>query len=56
MMDLAVPPSSVWAAYNAWGDGMVADKHIAVYPFAGHAAGEDVQRWNQLGVLAQLFS
>jgi len=56
MMDQAVPPSSVWAAYNAWGDGMVADKHIAVYPFAGHAAGEDVQRWNQLGVLAQLFS
>ena len=56
MIDQAVPPSSVWAAYNAWGDGMVADKHIAVYPFAGHAAGEDVQRWNQLGVLAQLFS
>ncbi|MES6993268.1 acetylxylan esterase [Cutibacterium acnes] len=56
MMDQAVPPSSVWAAYNAWGDGMVADKHIAVYPFAGHAAGEDVQRWHQLGVLAQLFS
>ena len=56
MMDQLVPPSSVWAAYNAWGDGMVADKQIAVYPFAGHSAGEDVQRWNQLGVLALLLN
>ncbi|MSS44952.1 acetylxylan esterase [Cutibacterium sp. WCA-380-WT-3A] len=56
MMDQVVPPSSVWAAYNAWGDGMVADKQIVAYPFAGHAAGEDVQLWNQLGVMAQLFS
>lgn len=55
MMDPVVPPSTVWAAYNAWGDGMVADKRINVYPFAEHPAGEDVQRWNQLGVMAELF-
>ncbi|MDO4412753.1 alpha/beta fold hydrolase [Cutibacterium sp.] len=56
MMDQVVPPSSVWAAYNAWGNGEVTDKHIDIYPFAGHKAGEDFQLWNQLVVMEQLFS
>lgn len=56
MMDDVCPPSSAWAAYNHWGEragGVLKD--INVYPFANHAAGEDVQTWNQLGLLRQVL-
>lgn len=60
MMDGTCPPSSAWAAYNAWGgrpgSGTAqATKDITVYPFAQHPAGEDVQTWNQLGVLQKVL-
>lgn len=56
MMDPVCPPSTAWAAFNHWGErnpGVLKD--INVYPFAEHGAGEDVQTWNQLGLLAQVL-
>jgi cephalosporin-C deacetylase len=41
LMDPTCPPSTVYAAYNAWGGG---SKDITVYPFNGHEGGEELQR------------
>lgn len=56
MMDATCPPSTAWAAYNAWaGAAGGVTKDITVYPFAEHPAGEEVQTWNQLGLLDQIL-
>lgn len=61
MMDPVCPPSGCWAAYNLWGElsprgRQGTPKQMAVYPFAQHSAGEDVQTWNQLGVMERLLT
>jgi cephalosporin-C deacetylase len=56
MMDDTCPPSTAWAAYNRWGEtGGGVMKDINVYPFAQHPGGEEVQTWNQLGLLEKIF-
>ncbi len=44
LMDMVCPPSTVYAAYNRWGElkGEVA-KDITVYPFNGHEGGQAYQ-------------
>ncbi|GAA4768460.1 acetylxylan esterase [Microbacterium gilvum] len=50
LMDTTCPPSTVFAAFNAWaGD----DKAIEVYPFNGHEGGTGVQRRLQLDWLRE---
>ena len=48
LSDAVCPPSTVFTAYNAWGGS----KNIEVYPYNGHEGGGDVQKWKQLGWLA----
>lgn len=48
LADLICPPSTVYAAFNAYGSE---DKQIEVYPHNGHEGGLDVQHWKQLGWL-----
>lgn len=45
LMDQVCPPSTVFAAYNAWGSD---DKSIEVYPFNGHEGGGVYHRAAQL--------
>ena len=44
LMDMICPPSTVYAAFNRWGElrGEVA-KRIEVYPFNGHEGGQNYQ-------------
>lgn len=48
LMDQTCPPSSVYAAYNAY----AGDKRIQVYPFNGHEGGQAVHQVEQLAFLA----
>lgn len=48
LMDQVCPPSSVYAAYNAYRG----DKQIRVYPFNGHEGGQAVHQVDQLVFLA----
>lgn len=50
LMDETCPPSTVFAAFNAWGS---ADKAIEVYPFNGHEGGSAHHRRAQLAWLAE---
>jgi cephalosporin-C deacetylase len=53
LMDPTCPPSTVYAAYNAWSGS----KEIVVYPFNGHEGGEELQRrrrFDWLGKQVQL--
>lgn len=44
LMDQVCPPSTVYAAYNRWGElGGTVAKDIVVYPFNGHEGGQDYQ-------------
>nr|WP_245325226.1 acetylxylan esterase [Microbacterium amylolyticum] len=45
LMDLTCPPSTVFAAFNAWGSD---DRQIEVYPFNDHEGGGPHQRRIQL--------
>ena len=45
LMDTTCPPSTVFAAFNAWAGE---DKSIEVYPFNGHEGGTGYQRVKQL--------
>ncbi|WP_203568922.1 acetylxylan esterase [Aestuariimicrobium ganziense] len=45
LMDQICPPSTVYAAFNAWGDP---DQQINVYSHNGHEGGREVQTWAQL--------
>lgn len=56
MMDPVCPPSTVWAAYNLWGAPPGVERDMAVYPFAEHACGEDLQTWNQLAIMERAFA
>ena len=47
-MDEVCPPSTVYAAYNAY----AGPKQIRSYPFAGHEDGRAAQRAEQLRWLA----
>ncbi|KQZ05094.1 acetyl xylan esterase [Microbacterium sp. Root53] len=49
LMDVICPPSTVFAAYNAWGGE---DRRIEVYPFNDHEGGGAFQRRAQLDWLA----
>lgn len=49
LMDPTCPPSTVYAAYNAWGTD---HKDIAVYPFNGHEGGQELQKRRRLDWLA----
>ena len=58
LMDATCPPSTVYAAYNAYGDaaaadGSAVDKDIAVYPFNEHEGGQGVQLARQMRWLAE---
>ncbi|HET9649821.1 MAG TPA: acetylxylan esterase [Microlunatus sp.] len=59
LMDLTCPPSTVYAAYNRWGelapDGVPA-KQIAIYPHNDHEGGEAYQYDRQLDWFTSLFS
>jgi cephalosporin-C deacetylase-like acetyl esterase len=52
-MDQICPPSTVYAAYHAWGH---ADKAITYYPWNGHEGGDDHHTWHTLQWLAERFS
>jgi len=43
LMDFTCPPSTVFAAYNAWGDhaGVPVEKEITVYPYNNHEGGQE---------------
>ncbi len=45
LMDQVCPPSTVFAAYNAWGSD---DKEIEVFPWNGHEGGTDHHSWRRL--------
>jgi cephalosporin-C deacetylase len=51
LQDDVCPPSTVYAAYNAYGG----PRQIIEYPFNDHEGGEGFQRQAQLGWLADLF-
>ena len=51
LADLICPPSTVYAAYNAFGG----PKRITVYPYNDHEGGRDVQAWRQLLWLQELM-
>ena len=44
LMDQTCPPSTVYAAYNAWAG---ADKRIVEYPFNDHEGGQALPRPRQ---------
>lgn len=45
LMDQVCPPSTVFAAFNAWGSD---DKQIEVFPWNGHEGGSDHHAWQRL--------
>jgi cephalosporin-C deacetylase len=51
-MDQICPPSTVYAAYHAWGHD---DKEITYYPWNGHEGGGDHHTWHTLHWLAKRF-
>ena len=51
LQDDVCPPSTVYAAYNAYGG----PRQIVEYPFNDHEGGEGFQRQAQLGWLADLL-
>jgi cephalosporin-C deacetylase-like acetyl esterase len=51
-MDQICPPSTVYAAYRAWGHE---DKAITYYPWNGHEGGSDHHTWHTLQWLAERF-
>ncbi|MGA4668929.1 acetylxylan esterase [Propionibacteriaceae bacterium Y1923] len=56
LMDQVCPPSTVFAAYNAWGSSHeeASESVIKVYSHAGHEGGAAVQTWEQLAWLEAL--
>lgn len=55
LMDQVCPPSTVFAAYNAWSDDHeeTPDTDIKVYPHSQHEGGRETQVWECLGWLAE---
>jgi cephalosporin-C deacetylase len=53
LMDTICPPSTVYAAFNAYGDGAGAEKEITVYPFNNHEGGQQFHDGVKLAWLAQ---
>ena len=51
LMDEVCPPSTVFAAFNAYGG---ADKRISVHPYNGHEGGGAFQHAEQLRFMAEL--
>lgn len=56
LMDQVCPPSTVFAAYNAWGSEHEesSETMIKVYTHSGHEGGGPVQVWEQLAWLEAL--
>jgi cephalosporin-C deacetylase len=55
LMDETCPPSTVFAAFNAYGERAgAADKDIAVYPFNGHEGGGPHQAARQWDFVRRL--
>jgi len=52
LMDTVCPPSTVFAAYNAWGG---AQKEMRVYEFNGHEGGGDYQTQEKIRFLQELW-
>lgn len=52
LMDLVCPPSTVYAAYRAWGG----PKRIVEYPWNGHEGGQAFQEREQLRWVADLLA
>lgn len=52
LMDTVCPPSTVFAAYNAYGG----PSEIDIWPYNGHDGGAQLQRMRQLQWLADLLS
>lgn len=50
LMDPICPPSTVFAAFNAWAG---ADRELVEYPFNGHEGGDQLQLRRRLDWLAQ---
>ena len=50
LMDTTCPPSTVFAAYHAWGGS---DKQIDVYPWNMHEGGTDHHTWHRLAWLQE---
>lgn len=61
LMDVTCPPSTVFAAYNAYGSGRAGLDHdpvgkdIGVYPYNGHEGGGAFQRADQLAFVHRLL-
>lgn len=55
MMDQTCPPSTVFAAYHAYGGSSHVPKEIAVYEFNDHEGGEAFQQRRQLRWLAEVL-
>lgn len=55
LMDMVCPPSTVFAAYNTYGErsgaAATGDRDITVYPFNGHEGGQGFRFDEQLGWL-----
>lgn len=51
LMDNICPPSTVYAAYNAW----AGKKEIVEYPFNNHEGGQNEQFGRQVDYVAELF-
>ncbi len=58
LMDMVCPPSTVYAAYNWYGDRSAPDvrKQIEIYPYNGHEGGEAHQVTRQLEFVQSLFA
>lgn len=57
LMDTICPPSTVYAAFNRYGElSGGAPKSIEVYPFNGHEGGAAHQRAKQIRFLQELFA
>ncbi|MCU1534731.1 MAG: acetylxylan esterase [Glaciihabitans sp.] len=58
LMDQVCPPSSVFAAFNAYGTagGASPDRQIEVYPFNGHEGGAEEHQARKYAWLRSLFA
>ena len=53
LMDDTCPPSTVFAAFNAWGGE---PKEILVYPYNRHEGGQQFHDVRRLAFLHELFA
>jgi cephalosporin-C deacetylase len=56
MMDLTCPPSTVFAAFNAYGGDEPVEKQIEVYEFNDHEGGQAHHQAKQLAWLDRVLA